>query len=292
LVMQSLKEVREFTRGVEERGEWQGEPVEGFVVRCTVGESQEGEPDVVQGESAETGEGSKQKKSNNRESSKLEDEVEKLALWVEDESAHSTSSPDTHTSRPPKPSVTPARTRQLSPPYPSGSTFFFKIKFNQPYLLYRNFREITKLLLPLISSPPGSSTPSLNQPSSSSTKKTKSSKALEIPKSKLQDVDSQAYEFWCRKSMGEHPDWFEGVGRGKGIVAARDRFFEWKAGEEGMRVFKELALEMRKKGKAVAGESRRDRGKDGWGKTMIVPIAVPGCGTFRSSLPLTTCFVV
>lgn len=33
-----MEEVRKFTDGVEERGEWEGQPVEGFVVRCTVKE--------------------------------------------------------------------------------------------------------------------------------------------------------------------------------------------------------------------------------------------------------------
>jgi tRNA ligase len=30
------------------------------------------------------------------------------------------------------------------PPYPPGSSFFFKVKFDEPYMMYRDWREMTK----------------------------------------------------------------------------------------------------------------------------------------------------
>ena len=37
--------------------------------------------------------------------------------------------------------------RKSAPPYPAGSGLFFKVKFDEPYMMYRDFREITKVLL-------------------------------------------------------------------------------------------------------------------------------------------------
>jgi tRNA ligase len=40
-----------------------------------------------------------------------------------------------------------AFTGQDAPPYPPGANFFFKIKFDEPYMMYRDWREITKSYL-------------------------------------------------------------------------------------------------------------------------------------------------
>ena len=49
----------------------------------------------------------------------------------------------THVTVPPTKGAKPAA---LSP-YPAGSSFFFKVKFDEPYLMYRDWREVTKVLL-------------------------------------------------------------------------------------------------------------------------------------------------
>lgn len=281
LVMSSLKEVRQFTREVEEKGAWEGEAIEGFVVRCIVGpsgaKSDQAEPDP------------KALATSAQPSTDIEDGVGRLVLGQQEK--HIASPPVVSSVTRSKSDVTASlkpptslRSRQLSPPYPPNSTFFFKIKFNQPYLLYRNFREITNILLPLLDAPPISQSPAIDSPvdPQKPPSKPKKIKSVEVPRTKLQDIDSQAYERWCRESMVQHPEWFQGISRGKGIVAARERFLEWKLSEEGRSVYNQLALELRKKGKVVPGEVRGDRGKDGWGKTLIVPIAVPGCGALVS----------
>jgi len=48
---------------------------------------------------------------------------------------------------------TDGRTRADASPYAPGSSFFFKIKFDEPYMMYRDWREITKSLLCAFSSP-------------------------------------------------------------------------------------------------------------------------------------------
>ncbi len=41
----------------------------------------------------------------------------------------------------------PPLQRDTRPPYLDGSSFFFKVKFDEPYMMYRGWREITKSLL-------------------------------------------------------------------------------------------------------------------------------------------------
>jgi tRNA ligase len=79
--LSSVTEVRAFTEEVGRTGKWNGEALEGFVVRTTV----------------------RRPPTNG---------------------AHADASP-----------------------YAPGSSFFFKIKFDEPYMMYRDWREITKSLL-------------------------------------------------------------------------------------------------------------------------------------------------
>jgi tRNA ligase len=78
----SISKVKAFTEEIGRSGKWNGQALEGFVVRTTV-------------------------------------------------------------SLPPAKGSTPAD----ASPYSPGSSFFFKIKFDEPYMMYRDWREITKPLL-------------------------------------------------------------------------------------------------------------------------------------------------
>lgn len=107
-------------------------------------------------------------------------------------------------------------------------------------------------------------------------------KPIKLPSSKLQEPESVLYERWCRISMETHSEWFEGIKRGKGIVAARERFLAWLGTEEG----KQATMDEKERRRAAGGwktetrGAKAERGKNGWGKTLIIPIAVPGCGEF------------
>ena len=60
---------------------------------------------------------------------------------------------------------------------------------------------------------------------------------------------------------------FEGYFRNKGIIGTRLRYLDWLAPEEG------------KKGiKAVEKEEDETKGVKTFGKTIIVPVAILGCG--------------
>jgi tRNA ligase len=176
----SIAAVREFADKAAETGSWNGEPVEGFVVRTTVA-------DVPTG---------------------------------------------------------------ATPPYAPGADFFFKIKFEEPYLMYRDWREITRTIL------------------SSNSK----SKPANIPKGKLRRAESRVYRRWVEREIQRDPDAFEGFGKGKGIIAIRDRFLEWCETDAG-----KAELTKEKGGKGVDDVGGSDVTKT-WEKTIIVPVAVPGCG--------------
>ena len=143
-IVNSIADIRAFSDEVAKRGEWNGEAIEGFVVRCHVRES------------------------GAEESGRDRD----------------------------------------APPYPPGSSFFFKVKYDEPYMMYRDWREITKILL-------------------SSSKKYTSLNDVPIPKSKLRRPESHLYLKWVREEIKRDPAPFKDYSKGKGIIKTRERFLEW-----------------------------------------------------------------
>ena len=182
--MDSIQEVRDFTEEIGKTGKWEGEALEGFVVRTQVTE------------------------------------------------------PPTDGRRP----------ASLSP-YGPGSSFFFKVKFDEPYMMYRDWREVTKILL------------SIKGPL----------KDACLPKAKLKRPETKLYVKWIRGEIGRDRRQFENFNKGKGIITTRERFLKWMETSEA----KEVALE--------DGASAPDVT---FGKTIILPIAIPGVGEgfpFRNS---------
>jgi len=197
-IVNSVPEVKAFTDHIANVGQWEGEPVEGFVVRTHV------------------------------------------------------CSPPTscHDS---KSSVE----EKGKSPYSSGSSFFFKVKFDEPYMMYRDWREVTKMLL---------SQHSKGQPLSPAT----------LPKGKMRRSETMQYVKWVIHEIQRDERVFDGYTKGHGIVRARERFLKWFV-EQGMKVGseKEGMDKNTAEGKVTGGEQGA--------KVIIVPIAIPGCGETRSS---------
>jgi tRNA ligase len=169
----SIDEVRDFTTKVSETGEWEGEALEGFVVRTQV-----------------------------------------------------TNSPDTE---------------HPAPPYKYGSSLFFKVKFDEPYMMYRDWREVTKILL--------------------STKGPL--KNARLPKAKLKRAETQLYVRWVKAEIGRDRNQFENFTKGKGIISTRERFLKWmKTGDA----------------REVMVDEDSSASNVSFGKTIILPVAVPGVG--------------
>ncbi|EEB96639.1 hypothetical protein MPER_04194, partial [Moniliophthora perniciosa FA553] len=130
LTLNSIAEVQEFTDQVAKTQHWEGEAVEGFVVRTHVTEPPDGRGT-----------------SNNKSAS----------------------------------------------PYAPGSSFFFKVKFDEPYMMYRDWREVTKTLL--------------------SHKGDLSERAL--PRNKMKRRETQLYARWVIGEIRRDRKQFDGYTKGK-----------------------------------------------------------------------------
>ncbi|KAF8799416.1 hypothetical protein BYT27DRAFT_7263948 [Phlegmacium glaucopus] len=166
--LNTIQEVRDFTNTCAETGEWNGEAVEGFVVR-------------------------------------------------------------THVTAPTSTSKNGKKVDVAASPYKPGSSFFFKVKFDERYMMYRDWREVTKSLL----SAKGPMTPST------------------LPKSKMKRAETKL-----------------------------EKFLEFLKTEQGV---KELGTVDEKAGEPVVANKS-------FSKTIIVPVAIPGCGKTSVSLALAHIF--
>ncbi|ESK94190.1 rna ligase [Moniliophthora roreri MCA 2997] len=197
VTLNSIAEVQEFTAQVAEAQHWEGEAVEGFVVRTHVTEP----PD---------GRGTSQNNS--------------------------------------------------ASPYAPGSSFFFKVKFDEPYMMYRDWREVTKSLL--------SQKGGLSETT--------------LPRNKMKCRETQLYVRWVIGEIRRDRKQFDGYTKGKGIIATRERFLKWLETREG-------------KADLAAVEDGDDasiglpRNKE-FGKTIIVPVAIPGCGKTTVAVALSHIF--
>jgi tRNA ligase len=152
----------------------------------------------------------------------------------------------TTVSLPPTKGSTPAD----ASPYSPGSSFFFKVKFDEPYMMYRDWREITKSIL-------------------------SKGESAKLPKNKMARPETKTYVAWVKGEIKRNPSLFEGYTKGHGTIATRERFLEW------------LEADKRKRGKIKAETDKvatQPPGKKfGKGKTIIMPIAVPGVGMSHPS---------
>ena len=139
---------------------------------------------------------------------------------------------------------------QGEPPYPPGSPFFFKIKFDEPYMMYRQWREITKTLLPL------------RKPKCAGRKNRNAEPWTKLGSS-LRRPESRVYAEWVGRKMIDEPEFFDGFQTG--IVKVREAFLRWTegVGEQEWRKARESS----------------DTPKP-WSekKFLIAPIAIPGMG--------------
>ncbi|KAK7469244.1 tRNA ligase [Stygiomarasmius scandens] len=157
-------------------------------------------------------------------------------------------------------------------PYAPGSTFFFKVKFDEPYMMYRDWREVTKSLL----------SSRKKQPSSFS-----ASSANSLPKNKMKRPETRVYAKWVIGEIQKDPKVFEDFGKGKGIIATRERFLKWtEETEEGRSAMAKA------KGRDSAIEKVLEERAEvkRYDKTIIVPVGIPGCGKTSIAVALAHIF--
>ncbi|KAF8325713.1 RNA ligase [Amanita rubescens] len=197
ITLDSISKVRSFTDDIRKTGTWEGEPLEGFVVR-------------------------------------------------------------THITEPPASASRADKATAGMLPYTPGSTFFFKIKFDEPYLMYRDWREVTKSLLTM-NAKNGTMNPS------------------KLSRSKMVRPETKVYVDWVIKEIKQNPKAFEQYQHNKGIIKTREMFLVWLASNDGKKVTEEPKVE-------------QQQPQPRFTKTIIVPIAIPGCGKTAVSVALAHIF--
>lgn len=130
-----------------------------------------------------------------------------------------------------------------------GEPFFWKVKFDHPYLMYREWRELTRKVL--------SAYPETN-----------------VKPSKLRNPQSRLYLWWVDREIQKDFDRFSAWKKGKGIIATREEFLKWMKTDEAKQVAKMLNSK-------VFEDKEMDKNKD-FDKTLIVPVAVQGSGSSHS----------
>ena len=260
----SLKDVEEFTDRIGTSGSWNGEPIEGFVIRTHM-------PNV------------------------------------------------------------PVASEAVSPPYAPGQAWFYKVKFDEPYLMYRDWRELTRKMLSQkaawdkqVNGAVGKSAENKDtqheakataasataetpqQPQAGDSKPSKNALKKERKKLERQNKESEAKERaaavragmappdppqarskrpetllfiqWCydriygTNGVKAQPHLFATFNEGKGIIALRNHFLAYLETEEGQRKLGAAAGRKSANAVAVAEDTRP------FTKTVITPIAIPGCG--------------
>ncbi len=195
ITLDTIPEVKSFTEEIGKTGVWNGEALEGFVVRTHIGPS----------------------------------------------------------------SVSPNHSKSTSAaPYKQGSSFFFKVKFDEPYMMYRDWREVTKALL------------------------SKGAYVSNVPKSKMRREETKVYVQWVIEEIKRDKSQFALYSKGKGIIATRERFLRWLESGEGQKRVAEVRSPREEKGKQVEQKA--------FGKTIIVPVAIPGVGKTSIAVALAHLF--
>ncbi|KAI8084858.1 RNA ligase-domain-containing protein [Halteromyces radiatus] len=97
--------------------------------------------------------------------------------------------------------------------------FFFKVK-NDTYLMYREYREVTKALVQVNVDHHSTLSVSIKQPKSNT------------KKPKVRFEKTLYYVHWLEQRVKDHPEWFKDYLHNKGIVAVRQAFEQdWQDGK-------------------------------------------------------------
>lgn len=165
----------------------------------------------------------------------------------------------------------------VTPPYAQGQTWFYKVKFDEPYLMYRDWRELTRKML--------SDKQAFERAGPSAGKVQRP----ELPSTKKKRKETRLFIQWCYEKMygsddgktQAQPELFERQHQNQGIIHLRDMFIDYMASEEG-----QARLDHGK----GATPAKKAASVEPFTKTLIVPVAVPGCGKTAVALALTQLF--
>ena len=97
-------------------------------------------------------------------------------------------------------------------------------------------------------------------------------KASSLPKSKMKRTETKVYVNWVIEEIRKDRASFDGFAKGKGVIATREKFLKFLETKQGM----EALAGMKDENETDAHGAATDKPT----KTIIVPVAIPGCGEF------------
>jgi tRNA ligase len=95
-------------------------------------------------------------------------------------------------------------------------------------------------------------------------------KSSSLPKSKMKRVETKVYVKWVIDEITKDRASFSEFAKGKGIITTREKFLKFLETPQG----KEALARGNEKDETPAATT------DKFSKTIIVPVAIPGCGVF------------
>ncbi|KAF9155238.1 hypothetical protein BG015_010542 [Linnemannia schmuckeri] len=171
-----------------------------------------------------------------------------------------------------------------------GTTHFFKIKYDEPYLMYREWREITKRLW------------SIEVKEATEAAKVEAKRAAEQARAATREhttpkevVPIEEFKIRMRYPLTKHyvefvknliktqPALFAGYNKNQGIIAIRDMFLKYWESKTAQEQDKLITG-------AVSGSASSASTQDDFQRTVIIPIATIGCGKTTVSVALSRLF--
>jgi tRNA ligase len=95
--------------------------------------------------------------------------------------------------------------------------------------------------------------------------------ASSLPRSKMKRNETKVYVEWVIQEITKNRASFDEFAKGKGIIATRERFLKFLETTQGLEALERAKNGIEKDTPKVATENK---------KTVIVPVAIPGCGAF------------
>ncbi|KAF9113084.1 hypothetical protein BGX27_002240 [Mortierella sp. AM989] len=147
-----------------------------------------------------------------------------------------------------------------------GSVFFFKIKYDEPYLMYREWREVTKHLWSVKVKKAAAKVPQDT-----------------VPKLRMKYPLTKVYVEFIKELMEKQPKLFVDYNKNQGIIAVRDMFLkEWESkSQQGQASLLDVSSD------SADGSATTE---EGFQRTVIMPIASIGCGKTTVSVALSKLF--
>ncbi|KAF9124799.1 hypothetical protein BGW39_007884 [Mortierella sp. 14UC] len=179
-----------------------------------------------------------------------------------------------------------------------GTTHFFKIKYDEPYLMYREWREITKRLWSIevkeaaevakadakrAAHNERSANREHNTPKKVESEPKKEVAPVEEFKIRMRYPLTKHYVGFVKSLIKTQPELFAGYNKNQGIIAIRDMFLKYWESKSAQEQDKLITG-------AVSGSTSGSMTEDDFQRTVIIPIATIGCGKTTVSVALTKLF--